>query len=73
MGFVVLIYGILASDSNHAFPEAVEGSRLAGADQSISPWLLDIGPWDHELCEKTVSGSLYLPFGPWATGVLDGL
>jgi hypothetical protein len=51
-------------------PEAHEAAKLSGAPIERASQLMDEGLWDQELCdpETAVSGSVYLPIGPWAQG-----
>lgn len=55
--------------------EALESAKIAGSNLGTAEELIDNGPWDHELCdpEATVTGGVYLPIGPWATGKLTKL
>lgn len=48
--------------------EAVETHGIAAADRDLTSRFIDHGFWDHPLLDPrtVVTGSAYLPIGPWA-------
>jgi hypothetical protein len=51
--------------------EATQAARIAGRRTLSGTERIEIGPWDHELCdpEWSASGYILLPLGPWAEGM----
>jgi hypothetical protein len=51
--------------------ESQTASKLAGSDWMNGVGIIDRGLWEHTLCDPETAGaaSLYVPLGPWATGI----
>lgn len=51
-----------------AFAEHIEAGKLAGSDWYRGFDVVDIGFWNEPLLDPdtAVSGSIYMPVGPWA-------
>ncbi|PVF94113.1 hypothetical protein CPB86DRAFT_64242 [Serendipita vermifera] len=51
--------------------ESHTASKIAGSDMIYHHKLIDLGLWNHPLCDPNTAGaaSIYLPLGPWDTGM----